>query len=71
MSKDTFTHPEDRIDELNRFMSGVNDAAGKRTPAAGSRDLNIWDVMYYIFNRKRQLEGEKELTPDEWFEHER
>lgn len=67
-TNDIPTNKSDRIDELRKFMSGVNTAAGIRTPTAGYRNLNIDDVQYYLYNRIRVLQGKKAHTPDEWFE---
>lgn len=51
-----------RLDELNRIRNGANDAAQKRTPTAGSRDLNYWDFDYYIYLRKCELTGQEPLS---------
>lgn len=60
-----------RLDELSKIMSGVNNASWIRTPAGGARDLNIWDVLFYIHNRHRELNGLEPHTPEEWYETER
>ena len=49
-----------RLDEVSMVHTGTNDAANKRTPAAGSRDLNMYDVDYYVYLRKCDL---KHLDP--------
>lgn len=62
---------EARLDELSRVMSGANYTADKQTPHTSSREINYYDFAFYVFNRSRELKGEKELTPQEWIEHER
>lgn len=50
-----------RLDELRRVTNGMNDAAHKRTPSAGTRDLTYWDLDYYIYLRKCELTGKEPL----------
>lgn len=60
-----------RADELTKVWSGMNDAAQVRDGGYSSRNLNLDDLSFYLHNRRRELDGKKPHTPDEWFEAER
>lgn len=50
-----------RLNELRRVYAGVQEAAKKRTPTAGSRELNFWDLDYYLYLRECELKNKKPL----------
>lgn len=50
-----------RLDELHRVRNGANDAVRRRTPTAGSREINYWDFDYYIYLRECELTGKEPL----------
>lgn len=60
-----------RLKELEKVWSGMNTAGGIRDGGYSARNLNLDDLSYYLYNRRRVLKGQKALTPEEWFEAER
>jgi hypothetical protein len=57
-----------KIAELNKVWNGMNTAASIRDGTYTARNLNLDDLSYYIYNRRRALQGLKAHTPKEWFE---